>query len=73
MYKKIRHSCFDLNYHLVLITKYRHKVVYGELGQDLKEYIYQYFTNNGVDISEYNDNLDHIHILFGATRILLAA
>ncbi|HHX54924.1 MAG TPA: hypothetical protein GX705_01065 [Clostridiales bacterium] len=43
MYKKIRHSCFELNYHLVLITKYRHKVVYGELGQDLKEYISSVF------------------------------
>lgn len=64
MYNIIRHSCFDLDYHLVLVTKYRHKVIKDELANDLKEYIYNYFNNNKIVISEYNDNLDHIHILF---------
>ena len=64
MYKKSRHSCYDLNYHLVLVTKYRHKVIKGDLAKDLKEYIYNYFENNKIIIQEYNDDLDHVHILF---------
>ena len=64
MYKKSRHSCFDLNYHLVLVTKYRHPVIKGKIATDLKTYIYGHFSNNKLTISEYNDNLDHIHILF---------
>lgn len=64
MYKTSRHSCFDLNYHLVLVTKYRHQVIKDEIAADLKTYIYEYFSNNKLIISEYNDNLDHIHILF---------
>ena len=64
MYKKLRHSCFDLNYHLVLVSKYRHKVIKGEVANDLREYIYRYFENNGIFISEYNNDLDHVHILF---------
>lgn len=64
MYQKNRHSCFDLSYHLVLITKYRHPVITGEIAQCLKQYIYGYFSNNKIEIIEYNESKDHIHILF---------
>jgi putative transposase len=64
MYNKIRHSCFDLSYHLVLVTKYRHQIIKEELETKLKEYIYIYFENNKIEIAEYNSNLDHVHILF---------
>ena len=64
MYKKSRHSCFDLSYHLVLVTKYRHPVIKDKLEEDLKLYISGYFENNKVDIVEYNSHLDHVHILF---------
>lgn len=64
MYKKSRHSCYDLNYHLVLVTKYRHPVIKEALAKDLKDYIYGYFNNNKVVINEYEDNLDHLHIMF---------
>jgi len=64
MYKKSRHSCFDLSYHLVLVTKYRHPVLKGILEEDLKTYINSYFKNNKVDIVEYNSHLDHVHVLF---------
>jgi len=29
-YKTNRHSCYNLKYHLVVITKYRHKVINKE-------------------------------------------
>lgn len=64
MYRKNRHSCYSLKYHLVLVTKYRHPVIKDELSIKLKEYVEYYFNNNKLDILEYNDDLDHIHILF---------
>lgn len=64
MYKKSRHSCYDLKYHLVLVTKYRHPVIKKDLAVKLKEYVMYYFNNNKLDIIEYNDDLDHVHILF---------
>jgi|LSQX01.2.fsa_nt_gb putative transposase len=64
MYKKSRHSCYDLKYHLVLVTKYRHPVIKNDLAIKLKEYTMYYFNNNKLDIIEFNDDLDHIHILF---------
>ena len=35
-YKTNRHACYLLQYHIVLVTKYRHPILKGEL----KEYIY---------------------------------
>ena len=64
MYSKSRHSCFDLSYHLVLVTKFRHPVILGDIEIALKLYVYSYFENNNIKIKEYNSNLDHIHILF---------
>ena len=36
-YKKNRHSCYDLSYHLIVVTKYRHPVIVGEIKDRLIE------------------------------------
>lgn len=42
-----RHSCFLLQYHLVLVTKYRHPVITGDLEQYLLSYTKDYFKERG--------------------------
>lgn len=64
MYQTIRNSHFDLTYHLVLVTKYRHPVIKDDLASDLKSYTLRYFHNNKAEVFEYNEDKDHIHILF---------
>ena len=61
-----RHSCFLLQYHLVLVTKYRHPVLTGELDDRLKEYTEAYFKDRDIHIIRMETNLDHMHILFEA-------
>lgn len=61
-----RHSCFLLQYHLVLVTKYRHPVLVGELETNLCAYTKEYFETRGLVIKEISCNKDHIHILFEA-------
>ncbi|MCD8027106.1 MAG: IS200/IS605 family transposase [Erysipelotrichaceae bacterium] len=61
-----RHSCFLLQYHLVLITKYRHPVLVGELEKDLVEYTKRFFKERGLVIIEVSCDRDHIHVLFEA-------
>ncbi len=61
-----QHSCFLLQYHLVLLTKYRHPVITGDLEAWLKEYIQQYFKKQGLIIQAMECMPDHIHILFDA-------
>ena len=61
-----RHSCFLLQYHMVLVTKYRHPVIYGDLESALKEYIYKYFEDRDLNLISLECMPDHIHILFDA-------
>lgn len=63
---KNKHSAFLLQYHLVLVIKYRKLVLTGEIDKFIKEYFKYYFNKNGCNILEMESNLDHIHILFEA-------
>lgn len=60
------HSCYLLQYHLVLITKYRHPVITGDLEKFLYDYTKEYFKKQGMVLQEINGEEDHIHILFDA-------
>lgn len=61
-----RHSCFLLQYHMVLVTKYRHPVLTGEVKDVVYEKIRSIFQERKLEILEFNGEEDHIHILFEA-------
>lgn len=65
-YYKNRHSFFLLQYHLVLITKYRKPVITGDLELFLKKYINDYFLDRDYNIVAIETMPDHLHILFEA-------
>jgi len=60
------HSVFVLYYHLVLVVKYRRKVIDDGINIRLKE-IFEYIQSNyNITLQEWNHDKDHIHILFKA-------
>lgn len=61
-----RHSCFLLQYRMVLVTKYRHPVLTGKIRDTVYEKIQSIFKDRGLEILEFNGEADHIHILFEA-------
>ena len=66
-YKKNRHSCYNLNYHLVVVTKYRNKVINKDVLEELKLICRNIFEEKwNCSIIEINGEEDHIHILFEA-------
>ncbi len=65
-YYRNRHSCFLLQYHLVLVTKYRHPVLKEEIESFLKEYTKQYFEERDLPVLKMEVMPDHCHILFEA-------
>lgn len=69
-YRKHQHSCFLLQYHLVLVTKYRHPVLDNDISEFLLNYTKSYFKERNVRLLEINTNKDHIHILFEGTPTL---
>ncbi|MGL5530570.1 MAG: IS200/IS605 family transposase [Culicoidibacterales bacterium] len=66
-YNKNRHSCYKLSYHLVVVTKYRHKVI----DEAIKKRLIAIFTEIleerwGCQLIEINTDEDHLHVLFDA-------
>lgn len=65
-YHKHQHSCFLLQYHLVLVTKYRHPVFTNELKESIEQFTRNYFKERTLIVMEINTDKDHIHIIFDA-------
>ena len=61
-----RHSCFLLQYHMVLVTKYRHPVLEGGVKETVYGTVRSIFEERGLNILEMNGEPDHVHILFEA-------
>ena len=62
-----RHAVYLLQYHLVVVTKYRHKVINNELKDRLIEISYSIIENDWESkIISINTDEDHVHILFRA-------
>lgn len=61
-----RHSCFLLQYHMVLVTKYRHPVITGILKDILYGKLKDLFEKRGLNILELNGEEDYVHILYEA-------
>jgi putative transposase len=60
------HSVFLMYYHLVLVVKYRRKVIDDDISFRLKE-IFEYISPRyNISLQEWNHDKDHIHILFKA-------
>ena len=60
------HSVFLMYYHLVLVTKYRRKVIDKTISYRLREIFDYIAVNYNISVIEWNDDRDHIHILFKA-------
>ena len=61
-----RHSCFLLQYHMVLVTKYRHPVLTGGIKDIVYQTIRDIFSEKGLEILEMSGEPDYIHILYEA-------
>ena len=67
MIDKNLHAVFDLEYHLVIVTKYRHPVLTDEVKASLLRHTYRLFESNfDCKMLEINTDKDHVHILFSA-------
>ena len=58
------HSVFAIHFRLILVVKYRRKVINNDVSMRLKE-IFEYIEDNyNIVLEEWNHDIDHVHILF---------
>ena len=64
--KSYHHAVYSLNYHLVLVTKYRHKVITADILDRLEVVFKLQCERWDVKLVEFNGELDHVHLLISA-------
>jgi putative transposase len=60
----LHHCVFSLHYHLVLVTKYRRKVITEEMMERLGEIFDETLKKWECSLIEFNGEEDHVHLLF---------
>jgi len=65
-YRKGAHTVYDIKYHLVWVTKYRYKVLRGEIGIRTRELIRQICVAKEIVIIKGHIGPDHVHLFVSA-------
>ena len=60
-------SVYLLNYHLVMVVKYRRRVINDEISEYLKHRFVIVGQSYGINLQKLNHDQDHVHVLFRAT------
>ena len=63
MYRKEGHTVCDIKYHFVWITKYRYRVLKGEVALRVRELLRQGCESNNIRILKGSVGVDHVHML----------
>ena len=67
-YRKATGSIFRLNYHIVLVVKYRRKIfVNNKIREKVKQIIEDISSSYDIIIINQESSLDHIHLLIDST------
>lgn len=60
------HSVFLLHYHLIMVVKYRRKVIDDNISRRARV-IFEYIAPSyGIIVEEWNHDIDHVHVMFRA-------
>ena len=61
-YRTTSHTKYDNKYHIVWITKYRKKILKGDIAIRVRDIIRQVCEKYGVEIIKGHLSLDHVHM-----------
>ena len=60
--QSLAHTKWECKYHIVFVTKYRHKTVYGKIREKIGSIIRELCKQKGIELLEGYAMSDHIHI-----------
>ena len=61
-YRKTSHTTYDCKYHIVWITKYRKKILTGEVSKRTRDILRGICKENDVEIIKGHISIDHVHL-----------
>jgi putative transposase len=62
-YREGAHTVYDLKYHLVWVTKYRYKVLVGDIAIRARDLIRQVCMTREIKILKGHVSRDHVHLM----------
>ncbi|MBA1335390.1 MAG: Mobile element protein [Firmicutes bacterium] len=72
-YRKNSHAVYDIKYHVIWTTKYRYKVLKGEIAKRARDLIIQGCEARNIVIIKGSVGKDHIHILISCPPTIAPA
>lgn len=63
----LHHCQYSINFHLVLVTKYRKKCIDAKIMHELEAIFRRLCAKWDCDLMEFNGESDHVHMLLGLT------
>jgi putative transposase len=62
-FRKLSHTLWHCQYHIVWIPKYRLRILTGKVGDEVSRCIRAFSEQQGCEIVELNIQIDHVHLL----------
>lgn len=69
IYKHGSHNLYDLKYHVVFCSQYRHRILTGEVATRYRVLIREVCASNYVDIISGSMSPDHVHLLISVPPV----
>ena len=60
------HSVYLMYYHLIMVVKYRRKVIDNPISERAKEIWEHIVPQYGIVLEEWNHDINHVHVMFRA-------
>jgi len=62
-YKQLAHTTYLCNYHVIFCPKYRFRILRGEIGHKVRDWIRKISEWKGAEIIEGHVSIDHVHLV----------
>lgn len=62
-FRKLSHTIWHCQYHIVWVPKYRFRILSGMVGQEVERCIRSFSEQQGAEVVELNIQVDHVHLL----------
>ena len=62
-FRKLSHTFWCCQYHLVWVPKYRYRILHGVLGREVHRCLMTFSGQKGCEVVELNVQRDHVHLL----------
>ena len=62
-FRKLSHTIWHCQYHIVWVPKYRFRMLSGKVGEEVERCIRAFCEQQAAEIVELNIQVDHVHLL----------